>query len=189
MTIDVLSQTSAESAYFETNTAVEKVPLTYGSGKMYDANYMPALFSKDHFILLSMGVVLPLGFELYNVDYQPPNGEPPTGLPIVGAYHNELPVIELSMVNDGETPEAANIFQKLYLPFLNYELSIGKYFQVPNVVTALKYNIYANFLNTSLVYISMLGVPEALNEKIFQVPIFIKILHTLNMQSGESAPC
>ncbi len=169
MKLDVLQHNNdLNTAWFTVNTAVNFVPLTIQpNGYLERADLKDTLQFKDPFIMLSVGAILPLGFEFYEND-------------VVGDFRGVR--IALGAEDIGGGGGVALDPSVIYLPFGNYELSMGNYVQVPAGITDVNgYRISMVFDGGVGQNISMVNVPAALNGAIFHVPLFMKILHTLDM--------
>jgi len=169
--IDILHHISTDSAFFVTDKTAEKVSLqlpVFPAGVLQTAEGYSEFQARDNIVLLSMGIVIPLGFELWDVDLAPP-AEAPIGLPEITLYYKSA-----SLVN----PDP---FQRICMPFLNYELSLDKMYTIPATILT-PYELLARISPVHEVRISMLSMPEALDEKTFYCPVFAKIEHTLPLQ-------
>lgn len=160
--IDTLAHKESSSARFDVNTAAPFVQLDSSpAGFMYTATGKSVFPSIDNYIILSIAFVLPLGFEIYN------------SVESVNGNLFQLPAVQrrTKAVGGGFSP----IGENLLIPFANYELNLG-IFQTGHFGT-IGYEMLFNFAND--INISMVNVPEDLNEQRFYVPIWIKVLHTL----------
>lgn len=172
--IDVLMQYDDEAYEFTVNTAVNFVNLTQvNDGILSKVGTVSGIENEfqeqDNFILLSIGVRLPLGFEFW------PNDN-------AGSFFG--PFIDLYYKRISAAPGVLNSFRpaSVQIPFPNYEMSLGNFTIVPSLTE----NFYLCFQFPRNVggwnqRISMLNVPAALNEMTFKAPVFAKILHTLPM--------
>lgn len=172
MIVDTLIQYGSEAAKFTVNNAVDYVLPTYdvGSSKILSIGGVFNKFTwKESIVLISIGLFLPLGFDLY-----PKNRN-----------------------SDGELwPDYIDLFwrrastgflvgwqpSRYNLPSVNYEISIGATLNPPDSVGE-DFNLVAIVPDsTDLVgntRISMLNVPDSLNGKVFSCPVFAKVGHTL----------
>ncbi len=165
--IDVLMNDGDAAAHFTVNTAVDFVNLTVPDpGLLVRGNEDDEFLRLDHFRLLSIGCVLPLSFEFYDND----NG---------GVFAPPRIYFYTSLVGAVVPIQTIPFF--LWLPFPNYELNLGNYNFLDNAVYTTNFRMYAQFAAVNAQRISMIGVNDDLNEKVFKVPIFLKVLHTLDM--------
>lgn len=164
--IDILSTFGDESQFFTVNTAVKFVTLTAspsGDGFLKTAEGKDTFQPGDNFILLSIGCLLPIGFEFYEWK---------------AAVTTSLPNIHLKR-KVGAGLMSFWVPNTIWLPFGNYELNMGVFFEAPVDLLGFK---LASDLTIAAARISMIGVPAALNTDEFRVPIFWKVLHTLAIQ-------
>lgn len=173
--IDNLMQYGDAAFEFTVNTAMSSVDITQVVGedgilsKVGTVSGIEDEFQEqDNFILLSIGVSLPLGFEFW------PNDNNAFFGPFIDLYYKRISAP--SGVLNSFRPASVHI------PFPNYELSLGNFTIVPSL--AENFHLCFQFPRNVGGWnqrVSMLNVPAALNELTFKAPIFAKILHTLPM--------
>lgn len=160
--IDILSQPESASCYFQVNTGLSFVqlqPCSSGIGKHIRADTKYKFSRGDNVVLLSVGFILPLSFELWESG-------------------NHMPTrLQLKAGQDDLTQD---LFEPpgIFIPFENYELNCGVFLEAPNCVDF--WTVDFEIENLS-VKISMLNVPASLDESQFHVPVFCKVLHTIPM--------
>lgn len=175
--IDVLTQNEQvgvdQFATFTVNVAFNFVPLVIPAGDtgiMENAQGFSWLIYKEHFNLISIGFVLPLGFEIFNV--------------LTGAADPVLPSLNLRFKQNGGVSAQLQP-GKLYIPFGSYELNMGTFYNMNSTLSPVltsSYQLLFNFDATRTVNISMVGVPAMLNGMTFSAPVFAKIEHTNAME-------
>lgn len=172
--IDVLMNKPSDSASFVCDKNADYVELSVPVGG--SVGYLESIAGNqgfiygDNFIVLSIGCVLPLSFQFWNDD----------------KYTRQGCSLYVNNAGGGIT----HPFEKLphvWFPFGNYEMSFGIFnpgFGWIDPTIAVNFALRAKFFDDAsgnFARISMLNLPESLHEKEFYVPIFIKVLHTLNM--------
>jgi hypothetical protein len=168
--IDLLTTWDSESAFFDVDTGLASVNMQYPVSYFISTATGNRYFTrKDNFTILSIGIVLPLSFEFLKSDY--------------GGGLGGLAQLSLYWINEGGIIVPLNNFQMLNIPFFNYEFSLGKYYQIPDILTTPRYEIWVTLQQTSTVKISMLGVPASLHGQRFYCPIFLKLLHSIEIGS------
>jgi len=168
--IETLMQRDDNAFSFTVNTAVSFVNLVktndgilerVSSNAGIDAKFQ----DRDNFILLSIGCRLPLGFEFY-----PNDNAGVYNAPFIDMYLKKAVALTTIIANP----------PSIHLPFENYEISLGIFYEVPALGEA--FWIMPEFPSGGSGYnqrISMINVPASLNELTFKAPIFAKVLHTL----------
>ena len=169
--IHTLMQYGDESATFTVNTAVSYVNVTpdTGHGILSLTDTINKFAFKDNLNILSIGLMLPFGFELYEYENSALSKYRP-------AY------IQSQILRVGDYAPFV-LIDRINLPFENYELNLG-WFVSPSVTIGDRFYLSA-FLpaaGNEILRISMLNVPAALNEGVFHCPIFAKVQHTLPME-------
>jgi hypothetical protein len=171
--IDVLMQYDDAAYEFTVNTAASYVNLTQvNDGILSKVGTVSGIENefqeRDNFVLLSIGVQLPLSFEFW------PNDNNGFFGPFIDLYYKRI----------SAAPGVLNSFRpaSVHVPFSNYEMSLGNF----TIVPALGENFHLCFQLPRAVggwiqRISMLNVPAELNELTFKAPVFAKIMHTLPM--------
>lgn len=159
LNVDTYVQTIG-SARFTVDLAQEKVILIIKpEDESTFANPRDGLMRiGDNFILLSMGVSLPFGFELDKI------------VDDDNIYQN----VSIYCYTNNDTSLDKIILFNSFIPFANYELSINMFIRVPYDI-----QLYGRFnpYPSGDIYISMAGVPEIFDGKTFNVPIFLKVQH------------
>jgi len=175
--IDILSQSSDQAAFFTVNNALPYVslqkPLFPNSGRLETAEGLCFFTRLDNYTLLSLGIVLPLSFELYDTIINPLI-PPVIGLPEIAMYYS--------------TPFNPPVaYQRIQIPFLNYEMNYGKTYMIPDVF-AFDFFIHGIISPVHDLRISMLNIPAALNTLKFYCPVFVKIQHTIELKLPPPPP-
>lgn len=163
--IDVLATYSDESAQFQVDTGAEYVSPTYpagtNAGRLTTAEGKTQIQKGDNIILLSAGFLLPLSYEFHQWQQ---------------AAVEYLPYIYLGYRKDGTTSGNYEPTQ-IWLPYGNYEMNLGVYLEAPANVNTY-YELFSPIV-VARARISMLNVPASEHEKIYILPVYWKILHTL----------
>jgi len=172
MIVDTLIQYGDEAATFTVDNTVNSVELSYpaGSTKVLSIGGVFNTFKwKESLTLLSIGAFLPLGFEFY----------PVKRLTTSDNWPNYVSLKWRNSVTGVLTTWEPNRYN---LPSGNYELNIGAYLEPPDTVGG-DFQLTAELpFETSIkTLVSMIGVPDSLNDEVFSVPIFAKIGHTLKL--------
>jgi hypothetical protein len=137
--------------------------------------YAKNIFSKgDSFTVLSAGLIIPESFTLWKDPALNFSSLPKTNLSPFG-------LVSSSLYN---FPNFQSSLQ--FLPMENYECAMDVFFDCSSAVPIVgvqtllteNFNLVCNVATVNL-FISMAGVPAALNGKVYQVVPFYKILHTL----------
>lgn len=168
--IDTLVQYGDQSAQFTVNTAVDFVGIVNPVVGVLSVGGVFNTFQwRDKLNLLSLAVLLPLGFEFY----------PTRRVPQDDPWPNSVGLKWRRVFDGAETTWAPSTYNMIAA---NYEISIGAYLEPPDAVIS-DYNLVALLPSSGSVQtnISMINVPAGLDEKIFACPIFAKIEHTLPM--------
>lgn len=179
MIIDLLTTEDKDNLKFTVDTNALSVPLEYpdpltdNAGLLYNANKQTLFTRLDHITLLSMGLLLPLNFQLY---YHSDDSEP--------HFWNGLPRIKLSSreaISGDE--EDINVF---ILPFSDYELSMNLFKEFNEAITKQTFQLKMVVLQVwnqdsdfSIPRVSMVNCPAALNGLTFSVPVFAKVMHNI----------
>jgi len=157
------------SGHFTVDNADPFVYLEYDYGigvnpdyvyKLSNASAKNTIQSFDTFLLISVGFILPPPFELF---------QPGCALSLVFS-DTELDPVGL----DGFGDETG----KIAIPFANYEIPIGLVYSPKKLIDS-SMSIGGKLLSYdgTALQISMTDIPDSLNTKVFEVPIFAKILH------------
>lgn len=171
--IDVLAHYDESAiASFTVNTGATSVALSVPVGDvgiLWDADHKSWFQFLEHFTLISLGFKMPLGFEFYNVKDN--SGD------------ENLPAIQMAVKEQGAGSVKLLTPGLLYIPFDNYELNYGRFFEMDtSLIAANRYQLVFNFVQGWTYNVSMINVPAALNTVTFYVPIFAKIEHTLDIK-------
>jgi len=177
--------TGIGSASFTVDNTVNQVKLVIpaiSGAIMFNANGKKTFQAGDSFTILSMGAMFPFSFSTaFSYD------NPTYPNPLNPQNHFQFPIILLTATNS----VGANVVLpglengEIGLPFLNYELSIGQFIDSTEIENAGKpdsFYISATF-NRTIVFVSMIGVPNSLNGLVLTVPIFIKIQHNFPLSA------
>jgi hypothetical protein len=162
MIIDILMNHGIEQPYFTVNNAVNYVNCKYdnnATGLLQDANNSSLFLKLDHLTIISLGIVLPLNFSLW------PN------------FENKPLQIEISLRQVITLNEISLLLCDL--PFADYELSIGKFIELPyNIVNSFELLMKLKVKNgDNFQTISMINSPDILNNLVLPVTCFAKIGH------------
>jgi len=160
--IDLLQQPVGDAQTFTVDNTQAFVDLnnTPSLGVLTARNGDKVFTRGDNFNILSVGVVMPINYQIY------PNsvgGHITTGIEFFvkeNAGASTVPV----------DPEG------VVLPFGSYEMNLGAYFDVENV--PYDFNLY---FGIDKMRISMVGVPDSENGKVYSVPVFAKVEHTIEV--------
>lgn len=172
--IDIL-QPNLDNAYaFVPNNLVPYVamlPAQGGDLTLRDGSARAKFQKGDNFSILSAGIVLPEAFTYYR----------PFNIQFYGS-----PQIKLALKGDssglGYTLDVLGTGRALNVPMENYEFALDIFINTKNQKTLLPPTIYLNedFSITYTItngYVSMAGLPAALNGVSFAIIPFVKILH------------
>ena len=173
--IEVLAQKGDNVASFLVNNGTSYVNLVVPNGEQDGLFERPdggkRFTFQDNIVILSIGCELPLGFEFYDN--------------IIGGDF-QLPSVGLKYIKniDGlstpiKTPSS------FWLPFGNYEMNLGIYNEIVDTVGLFFW--IKGFFNANY-RISMVNVPDSLNGETFYVPLFLKILHTIELTDHNPPP-
>lgn len=177
MIVDTLVQYGDEADVFTVDSTVPYKNLTDGgSNHVLSIGGVFNTFQwKDNIQLLSVGVILPLGFDFF----------PGNKLVTFEPWPNYI-ALEWRRASDGVIfpfqPNRYNLFAA------NYESSIGTFLEPPDDITPDADNP-ENFQLVAQMpkggdtetRISMINAPASLDESVFAAPIYIKVGHTLPM--------
>jgi hypothetical protein len=147
---------------------------------LFNANKQSLFQRLDHVTLLSLGLVMPLNFQLY-----------PYSDDAVNNFFSVCPNISLRTVAGDPGMTETEIFS-YWLPFADYELSINEFRELSTSYITASFQLRA-LLTINLdpqanppfytPRVSMLNVPAALDGLKFRVPVFAKIQHNLTMSA------
>ncbi len=164
--IDILMHSAdSDTPYFTVNTGVSNVSMSLpAEGLLKAANTLDVLQATDHFQILSLGAVLPLGFEFWENDN-------------AGDFRGVNIHLDYKLTTGG--PLTPLDPQAVWLPYGNFEFNLGNYVKFNTLLVDEDFRLYLNFESVVGQKVSMIGVDDALNTLEFRVPLFMKILHTL----------
>lgn len=167
--IDMMIQYGDEAATFTVNTAVDNVPVTTetADGILSLAGNFTKFAWKENFNVLSIGVLLPFGFEFYEYKNS-------------GSNKYRPPYVDMELLKGSDKTPFGIIPSRVNIPFENYEMNLGSFIIPPDAIGE-SYHFAAHLPTTAneILLISMVNVPAAFNAKVFHCPIFAKIEHTL----------
>lgn len=170
--IDILATHGDEAPTFIVDTAQKYVSLTQPvsglDGVLGTSARETKFYNGDNLILLSIGCMLPIGFEFYEF--------------FSGAPDNQgrvLPEIFLNYRKDGAGSVTFDP-RRIWLPYGNYELNTGVFLTAPT--DAVDYWEIICRMNWDNCRISMVNVPAVLQGDTFSVQIYWKVLHTLALR-------
>lgn len=162
--VDVISQYNCH--FFEVDTAQEYVevqqPIIEDFSILRNGKGNGKFIKGDGFGLISLGIILPLGFEFYKASDD------------VGF----LQTFNLKLVSGTGVIDIDNLF----FPYENYELSMNIYYP-ESALTPDSFHITAIFNDSPKPQVSMLNVPSKLNGKKIYVPIWLKVEHTFPLEA------
>jgi hypothetical protein len=169
--------TDGECAYFEADKDVDSVELSVlggdASGILSNIAGHNVFQYGENYVVLSIGCILPLSFQFWDVD-----DSARTGFTF--------------WVNEKGTTikNLQSRLNHIWIPFGSYEMSLGMYFPGHGYTDPLiddDFQLRARFFDKgdlgNFPHISMLNLPESLDEQKFYVPVFIKVLHTYPLTS------
>jgi len=161
MLIDILAhEGTADCPYFDVDLSVDRVQLQKATiGILKDTTGQFKFQAKDNFIIISMGIRFPLGFE---IEYEE-----------TSANATNCFTMFLSYYDNAKRPLSP---ATIWFPWSNYEMSYGRYFDMSIALT--DFYLVSNIVDERP-YISMLNIPVELDEKRYYTPIFWKVGHTL----------
>lgn len=163
--IDILAQDDTEAGTFTVDITKDSVPITWTDTDLITLKTAENKYKftyKDNFEILSVGIKLYLGFEYYESDY--------AGF--------KIPRLLLKIQNDtgsGYDWKDLDNPKILFMPFENYEYSIGIKADIPDDITG-TFNLGAILAYTD---VSMFNVDSKFDGLTFHCSIFMKILHTI----------
>ncbi len=161
--IDVLQPDLAVSPSFVVDINQPYVNIAYDSGidpkqkgQLKKADGRLKFQKGENFQVLSIGIVIPLSFQIYLVD--------------------EMPSISMSYYAvDGSEYGTLPHMYKTFMPFSNYEFSLGVYEDTMHNVTQKDFYLGAVINDLK---VSMIGVPTQLHNEKFSITVFLKIFHS-----------
>lgn len=167
--IDIMMHAAdANTPYFVVDTAVTNVPMVLPIEGLLKSAFdtLDVFQATDHFQILSIGAVLPLSFEFWEND-------------LVGDFRGVNIQLDYKVVIGG--PLTPIDPQNVWLPYGNYELNLGNFVKFNTLLVDEPYRLYMNFESNVGQKVSMVGVDESLDTLEFRVPLFMKVLHTLEL--------
>lgn len=166
--IDILIPNAGGGGTFTVNVAASSVPLF--APLIFNKMYTPSgkgLFARgDNLIILSAGYIMPESFVMANQ-----TGKPAAAIALVA--HKNIAGTDILITSFGNSGS-------VYVPFVNYEISIGVFVDTENLLINEDFYLQSVFPGNSLgaePEISMNNVPAAFDGLTFEVMPFIKVLH------------
>ena len=156
--IDILKVPDSECPTITVDNTQDYIDATYPGAANGDCNvpYSIGVFHQgDNFTILSFGIILPLGFELWHTQQD-----------------DFAPSVEIG-VRKVDTFYVPLFPPELYIIFSNYEMALGRFYDVSGVDQDFKLNLTTNNLR-----VSMSGVPDSLNGQVIPISSFAKVEHT-----------
>lgn len=145
------------------------VTASYDAGHLYHDHYLKdaadkAIFADyDNFILLNVGIVLPLAFEFFSPSVK-------LGLKTSDDEGNDIALPGLGG-NDS-----------FIVPFVNFEIPLDLMYRPMDLhMTGSRLGGKIFEEDGTDVKISMINVPDSLNGLVFEIPLFAKILHNVKL--------
>lgn len=162
----IMSQT-AGAAFFTVDNTKESVQiqLPLNSGLLHAGNMASIVPGGNNLNLITIGFSMPLGFDIFPIS------------------DDQFFYQRIKLFWKHATGQKIEYFQYI-MPFENFEMSINTFLSFGSL-SAENYQLFATFDPDHLPSVSMLGVPDQLNEKKLFVPIFIKVQATLAMIIAE----
>jgi len=183
--IDIMQTNFAVSPTFTVDLLVDSVPLEPAAGgphSLRGGSGQGNFVSGDNLIILSAGYVLPEGFTMAEYD----NTEVVYGLVSPSIFLLVTDVVTLATSQCWQFG-TGGVFR---FPMHNYEVSIGTFIN-PRILDRPGPILNAFSLQCEFPYIptlavdrpnvSMMNVPAALDGKTFHVPVFLKVLHNIEL--------
>ncbi|MDD5061207.1 MAG: hypothetical protein PHS93_08480 [Candidatus Omnitrophica bacterium] len=174
--IDVLTPRINECPSFVVNVSFNSVNLTaFPGGSRYEAGGGVNIFQRgDNFMLLSVGYFIPEGFAL-------------ASYPGAGMTEFSAPIIFCAA--EGVGGGAPIAFEEigngglLRLPMPNYEMSVGPFVEIENVIADNWFfrGLFPYTAGVDIPQVSMINAPAALDGETVHVVPFVKVLHNLPM--------
>lgn len=172
--IDILNLKITESPNFVVNTAINSVSLN-NCGTQFifrNASNKRWFHQGDNIIILSVGFYLPESFVMAQ--------RPAAGLNRA-LFEFTLGSDDTSLANY-RPADAFGGSGNIFIPFPNYEMSIGTYIDAELYLQADDYVLIGTFgNNANPIEISMINVPAALNGDTIYLTPWIKVLHNKPM--------
>lgn len=158
-------------AYFVASNLVDSVELTIPAGntagQLRNIAGSNVFQYGENYIILSIGCILPLSFQFWNVN------------------DDQRPGFSFWVNKKGTNiTNKQSRLNSIWIPFGSYEMSLGMFFPGHGYGDPLidtDFSLRAKFYYKGVggfPHISMLNLPASLHEQKFYVPIFIKVLHT-----------
>lgn len=171
MISDILCSKSNDSPYFIVNTSAKSVALMPSENDcvLYNATGRSYLRKGDSFLIQSLGFLLPDGFVLAG---SPTN----TYNTIFRLYPDD------SSGTSKRFGELSGGQEDIFIPIENTDMFLNLYIDV----TAAQLTVQSFQLKTNILggqNVSMLGAPTSINGDTYKVKIFMKILHTIAMDT------
>lgn len=152
---------------FTVDNSQPSVPIVTGGGTLTaelsnvlgNVQFAPG----DNFEILSIGIALPLQFQLYDTE-------------INSISAQFIPSILLQVFNGATVPLPGLNNGQISIPFANYEYSIGQFINVQTLGMN-PFWLLGKFNSLVTSTVNMSNVPNSLNGQTFSANIFIKIQH------------
>lgn len=162
MFIDIMANKGIQQPYFVSDNTAAYKPLLARNGYtgLVQNAYNSTMFTKiDHFTILSIGLSLPLGYQLFNM----PNDEP---------LKVELSTREVISGDE-------HLIDIYYVPFDSYELSINKFYDLGTSYSG-NFELLLKIVETDgiLSNVSCINAPAILQNLEISAFMFCKIMHT-----------
>ncbi len=159
-----------ETWAFTVNNLVTNVSMVApaNDGLCSRADFRELFTATDHFQILSLGCVLPVGFQFWEND-------------LAGSYRPAKLTLNAKIGGGGLTAIEPS---SLWLPYENYELNLGSYNNLNSSVFLNSFSLHCSFDTGQGQKISMIGVPDDLNGIEFRCPLYMKVFHTLPMEGA-----
>ncbi len=156
-----------ETWAFTVNNLVTNIAMVApaNDGVLSRADFIELFQATDHFRILSLGCLLPLGFQFYEND-------------VAGSYRPPKLTLNAKIGGGGLTAIEPST---IWLPYENYELNLGSYNNLNPSVFSSTFSLHLSFDTGQGQKVSMIGVPDDLNGIEFRCPLYMKVEHTLPM--------
>lgn len=161
--IELLTHTENRCGYFQVDTSQEYVNIQYDVNAIFQNVDEKQLFIRgDNFQILSFMVQVPYCFRIWDgeVGFKPLYTS-------LSYWEDEAGAIETN-------------FTELYIPFINYEMNQGNFYNFPTTKLKKGFRLMARLNGNNK--ISMYNVPSEWHLKTFYTPIYIKIRHNLPLE-------
>ncbi len=163
----IMNSTDDETWKFTVDVGVTHVAMTqpFRDGLLQRADFRTHFRAADHFQILSVGCVLQLGFQFWENS-------------LIGDFRPPKLVLNAKIGGGGLTAIEPST---MWLPYENYEMNLGSYNNLNTTVFNDTFSLHCSFDTGQGQNVSMVGVPDELDEMEFRCPIYMKVLHTIPM--------